>query len=59
LVRKTEGKRPHGIPRRRWDDNSKITLQEVNWRSMDWNDLAQDRDSWGALMNAVMNLWVP
>jgi hypothetical protein len=51
-------RRPLGRPRRRWEDNIKIDLQEVGWR-MDWIELAQDRDRWRAVVNAVMNLWVP
>jgi len=58
LEGKPEGKRPLGRPRRRWD-NIKMGLQEVGWRSMNWVDLAQDRDRWRALLNAVMNLRVP
>jgi len=42
-----------------WQDNIKIDLQDVGWRSMDWIDMAQDRDRWWALVNAVMNLGVP
>jgi hypothetical protein len=57
-VAKTDEKRPLGIPRRRWWDNIKMDPQkEVCW-GMDWIDLAQDRDSWRALVNAVMNLQV-
>jgi hypothetical protein len=56
LVGKPEGKRPLGRPRHRWEDNIKIDLQEVG---MDWIKLAQDRDRWWALVNAVMNLRVP
>jgi len=44
LEGKPEGKRPLGRPRRTWDDNIKMDLQEVGWRSMNWIDLAQDRD---------------
>jgi hypothetical protein len=55
LVGKSEGKRPLGIPRRRWEDNIKKDLQEVKWRSMEWIDLVQDRDWWRNLVNAVMN----
>jgi hypothetical protein len=59
LVGKPEGKRPHGRHRRRWEDNIKMDLQEVECRGMDWIELAQDRCSWRALANAVMNLRVP
>jgi hypothetical protein len=58
-VGKPEGRRPLGRPRRRWEDNIKIDLREVGWRGMDWINLAQDRDRWRALVNAVMNLRVP
>ena len=59
LVGKPEGKRPLGRPRRRWEDNIKMDLQEVGCGGVDWIELAQDRDRWGALVNAVMNLRVP
>jgi hypothetical protein len=56
---KPEGKRPIGRPRRRWVDNIKMDLREIEWDGMDWVDLAQDRDHWRALVNTVMNLRVP
>ena len=59
LVGKPEGKRPLGRPRRRWEDNIKMNLQETRCGGMDWNELAQDRDRWRALVNAVMNLRDP
>jgi hypothetical protein len=61
LVGKPEGKRPLGRPRHRWVDNIKIDLKRdgMGWYGLDWVDLAQDRDQWRALVNTVMNLWVP
>ena len=57
---KPVGKRPLERPRRRWeDDNIKIDLQEVECGVMDWIELAQDRNTWRALANAVMNLQDP
>ena len=56
LVGKLEGKRPLGRPRCRWEDNIKTGLQEVGCGGVDWINLAQDRDRWRALVNAVMNL---
>jgi hypothetical protein len=55
LVRKPEGKRPLGGPRRRWEDNIKMDLRYVEYWSMDCIDLSQDRDRWRALVTAVMN----
>jgi hypothetical protein len=57
LVGKPEGKSPQGRPRHRWEDIS-MDLQEVGCGGMDWIGLAQDRDRWQALLNAVMNLGV-
>jgi len=59
LAGKPEGKRPVGRPRSRWEDNIRMDLQEVGCGGMDWIELAQDRARWRALVNAVMNLWVP
>ena len=59
LVRKPEGKRPLGRPRRGWEDNIKMNLQKVRCGGVDWFELAQDRDRWRALVTAVMNLRVP
>jgi len=56
LVGKPEGKRPLGRPRRRWEDNIKMDLQEVGCGGMDWIEMAWDRDGWRTLVNAVMNL---
>jgi len=58
LVGKTEGRRPLGRPRRRWEDNIKMDLQEVECGGMDWIDLAEDRDRWWVLVTAVMNVRV-
>jgi len=59
LVWKPEGKSPLGRPRCKWEDNIKMDLKEVGCGSMDWIELAEDRDRWRALVNAVMNLRVP
>ena len=59
LVEKHEGKRPLERCKRRWEDNIKMDLQEVGCGGMDWIELAQVRDRWQALVNAVMNLRVP
>ena len=58
LVGKSEGKRPLGRPRRRWGNNIKMDLKEVGCGGMDWIELAQDRDRWWALVNALMNFLV-
>jgi hypothetical protein len=55
---KPEGKRQLGRPRRRWEDNIRMDLREIRWGGMNWIGVAQDRDQWRALVNAVMNLRV-
>jgi hypothetical protein len=59
LVGKPEGKRPLGRTRLRWEDNIRMDLQEVGCGGMDWIGLAQDRESWRVLVNAVMYLRAP
>jgi len=59
LVGKTEGKRPLGRPRRRWEDNIKMDLQEVGRSRGDWMELAQDRDRWRAIVGTVRDFRVP
>ena len=59
LAGKPEGKRPLGRPRRRWEDNIKMDLQEVGRGCGNWMALAKDRDRWQALVSAVMNFRVP
>ena len=59
LVGKPEGKRPLGKPRRRWEDNIKMDLQEVGGGRGDWMELAQDRDRWRALVGTVRDFRVP
>ena len=59
LVWKPEGKRPLGRSNCRWEVNIKMDLQEVGCEGMDWIELAQDRDRWGSLVNAVTSLQVP
>jgi hypothetical protein len=58
LVGKPEGKRPFGRPRRRWEENIKMALQEVGRGCGHWMELAQDRDRWRALVSTVMNFRV-
>jgi hypothetical protein len=59
LTGKPEGKRPLARHRHKWEVNMKMDLQEVEWEGMDWIDLAQERDRWRTLVNAVINLRVP
>jgi hypothetical protein len=59
LLRKPEGRRPLGRPRRRWLDNIRISLAEVGWGDVDWIGLAQNRDRWRVLVNSVLNFRVP
>ena len=59
LVWKPECEGPLGRPRHRWEVNIKMDLQEVGCGGMDWNEMAQDRDRWWALVGAVMSLRVP
>jgi len=59
LVRKPEGKRPHGRPRCRLEDNIRKDFRETGWEGVDWMHVAQDRDLWWALVNMVTNLQVP
>jgi hypothetical protein len=58
LMGKPEGKRPLGRSRRRWEDGIRIDHRETGWGSVDWIQLAQDRDRWRAVGDTVMNLWV-
>jgi hypothetical protein len=58
LVGKPEVKRPLGRPRRRWEDGMKVVLREIGWWGVEWIHLAQDRDRWRAVVNAVLNLRV-
>ena len=58
-VGRLDVKIPLGRPRRIWEDNIKMDLQEAGWTGMDWIDLAQNRDKWRAVVNAVMNLRAP
>jgi hypothetical protein len=59
LVGKPEGKRPLGRPRRRWEDNIKMDLQEVRGHCGDWMERVQDRERWSALVSMVMNFPFP
>jgi hypothetical protein len=59
LVRTSEGKRPLGRPRHRWEDSIRINLREIWWEGMEWICLTQYRDLWWVLVNMVMNNWIP
>jgi hypothetical protein len=59
LVGKSEVKIPLGRPRRRWKDNIRMNLREIVWEVVGWIHLSQDRDQWRAVVNTIMNLWVP
>jgi hypothetical protein len=59
LVGEPNGRRPLGRPRRTWVDNIKMDLGEIGWVGVDCIGLAQRRDRWRALVNSVMNIWVP
>jgi hypothetical protein len=59
LIGKPEGKRPLTRQRRWWMDHIKMDVREIGWGGMDWIGVAQDREQWRALVNTVLNLWVP
>jgi hypothetical protein len=59
LVGRTEGKRPLGRPRRRWEDNIRMDLREIGIDEVNWIRLARNRVQWWNFVNTVMNLWVP
>jgi hypothetical protein len=59
LVGEPEEKRPLGRPRRRWEDNIRMDLREIEWEGVDWTHLTQVRDQWQAVVNTVMKLWIP
>jgi hypothetical protein len=59
LFEKPEGKRPLGRHRRRWENSIRMSLREIGWEGVDWIHLAQDKDQWRALVNAILNLRVP
>jgi hypothetical protein len=59
LVRKPKGKRPLGRHRHRCEDNIRMCLRKIGWEGVDWIHHAENRDQWQALVNVVMNLWLP
>jgi hypothetical protein len=58
LVGKSEGKRPLGRPRSRWEDGIRMDFREIGFGGVDWIRLSQDRDRWRAVVSVVMNLRV-
>jgi hypothetical protein len=56
---KPEGKRTYARPRRRWEDNIRMDLREIQWEGVEWMHLPQDRDQWWVVVNMVMIFWVP
>jgi hypothetical protein len=59
LAGRTEGRKPLGRHKRRWEDNIRMDLRELGWEGVDWIRLGQDRDQWRAVVNTVMNIRVP
>ena len=59
LTGKPTGKRPLGRPRRRWEENIRMDLEEIGINAGNWVDSAQDRNHWSPLVNMALNLWVP
>ena len=59
LASKSKGKIPLGRPRRRWEGNIRMDLEEIGINAGNWVDSSQDRNSWRALVNAALNLRVP
>jgi hypothetical protein len=59
LVGKSEGKRPLGRSKRRWENNIRMDLSEIGWKGVDWIHLTLGRDQWLAVVNTVTNFWVP
>jgi hypothetical protein len=58
-LQKPEGKRELRIPRRKWEDNIGMDLRKMGWGGMDWMHLAQDSEQLGAVVNTVLNIWIP
>jgi hypothetical protein len=59
LIEKSGRKIPVGRPRCRWEDNTGMDVREIIWKCVDWIHLAQDRNRWRAVVNTVINIWVP